>query len=185
MYYGGPVTAASATNTGQYRYDFHVVIAGSNGYVSKSIATPAGYVGPAPLGNAAINAPLDCNGKDTYMGVKIFTSGPFDAGLCASACSAQSDYNRAYPPPSGIPQTCQFFNTYVLYNGTQAVGQYCTLYNETWPANYATNVGQYRGSDHYTIGYSCTYHNRSSLCPVFRHLLTRCIRRFFQYNYWG
>jgi len=107
VYYGGPVTAASATNVGQWRYDFHVVIAGSNGYVNRSIATPAGYQGAVALGNAAINAPNDCGGHNTYMGVKIFTSGPFDAGLCAAACSATSDYDRKHPPATGLPMTCQ------------------------------------------------------------------------------
>ncbi|KEQ57716.1 uncharacterized protein M437DRAFT_31513, partial [Aureobasidium melanogenum CBS 110374] len=33
VYWGGPVTASNALNFGQYRNKFHVVIAGSNGYV--------------------------------------------------------------------------------------------------------------------------------------------------------
>ncbi|KAF2768369.1 hypothetical protein EJ03DRAFT_262594, partial [Teratosphaeria nubilosa] len=159
VYYGGPVTQASATNYGQYRDDFQVLISGSNGYVNHSIATPPGYSGAVALGNSAINAPLDCNGADTYMGVKIFTNGPFDAGLCAAACSATSDYDRAHPPANGIAQTCQFFNTYVLYNDSAAVGQYCAMYNETWPASFATNNGQYRGSDYFSIGYSYAFSN--------------------------
>ncbi|KAK4561353.1 hypothetical protein LTR86_004670 [Recurvomyces mirabilis] len=166
VYYGGPVTAASATNVGQWRDDFHVVIAGSNGYINNSISTPAGYTGPVALGNAAINAPVDCAGRDTYMGVKIFTSGPFDASLCAAACSSQSVYNLAHPPQNGVAQTCQFFNTYVLYNGTQSVGQYCSLYNESWPASFATNVGQYRGADHFTVGYSYTFSNTTGGAEV-------------------
>lgn len=92
VYYGGPVTAASATNDGQWRLDFQVVIAGSNGYVNNSIATPAGYQAPVFLGDAAINAPSDCNNQDTYMGVKIFTTGVFDIGKCAAACSSQCKY---------------------------------------------------------------------------------------------
>lgn len=159
VYYGGPVTASSATNVGQWRNDFHVVIAGSNGYVNHSITAPTGYNGAVYLGNSAINAPLDCNHHDTYMGVKIFTSGPFDANLCATACSAQSDYNRRHPAKNGFFQTCQFFNTYVLYKNNAAVGQYCSLYNETWSPSFATNNGQYRGSDHYTIGYSYAFSN--------------------------
>ncbi|RMZ16858.1 hypothetical protein D0860_00786 [Hortaea werneckii] len=162
VYWGGPVTEASATNVGQYRRDFHVVIAGSNGYVNKSIATPDGYQPPVALGNAAINAPLDCNNKDTYMGVKIFTKGPFDAGLCAAACTAQSKYNLAHPPKNGVAQTCHFFNTYILYKNSQSVGQYCSLYSETWPASFATNKGQYRGNDHYTIGQSFAFSNTTA-----------------------
>jgi hypothetical protein len=52
------------------RYDFQVVIAGSNGYVNNSIATPTGYQGPVSLGNAAINAPKDCNKADTCKSIQ-------------------------------------------------------------------------------------------------------------------
>ncbi|KAG9593032.1 hypothetical protein KCV04_g20894, partial [Aureobasidium melanogenum] len=34
VFWGGPVTTDNAKNNGQWRKDFHVVIAGSNGYVS-------------------------------------------------------------------------------------------------------------------------------------------------------
>ncbi|KAI7268903.1 hypothetical protein KC345_g7600 [Hortaea werneckii] len=162
VFWGGPVTKDNALNTGQYRNQFQVVIAGSNGYVSNSIASPAGY-GPAiPLGNAAINAPYDKYGFDSYMGSAIFTSGPFNVQLCADACSRKSAYNKAHPPTDGSPvQTCQFFNTYILYmNGpSNPQGQYCAMYSESWPASYATNKGQYRGSDHFTIQYSFAYSN--------------------------
>ncbi|KAI6791944.1 glycoside hydrolase [Hortaea werneckii] len=162
VFSGGPVTKDNALNTGQFRNQFQVVIAGSNGYVSNSVASPAGY-GPAiPLGNAAINAPYDKYGFDSYMGSAIFTSGPFNVQLCADACSMKSAYNKAHPPTDGSPvQTCQFFNTYILYmNGpSNPQGQYCAMYSESWPASYATNKGQYRGSDHFTIQYSFAYSN--------------------------
>lgn len=127
VYWGGAITASSPTNVGQYRKQFHVVIAGSNGYISSAITVPSGYSGVQSLGNAAINALNDCNGQYTYMGVKIWTNQPFDANLCASACSAQSAYNRAHPAKNGFYQTCQFFNTYILYNNSVSVGQYCAL----------------------------------------------------------
>ncbi|USW52209.1 hypothetical protein Slin15195_G055280 [Septoria linicola] len=159
VYYGGPVTAASATNDGQWSKDFHVVIAGSNGFVNNSITTPAGYSNPTFLDRAAINAPKDCNGQDTYMTVKTFT-GVFDVANCANACSAQNEYNRNHPRQSdGYFPTCQFFNTYVLYNDSTAVGQYCALYNETWPSTFATNNGQWRGSNWFNINYSYTFSN--------------------------
>lgn len=65
VFWGGPVTTDNAKNVGQWRKDFHVVIAGSNGYVSNKIVTPPGCSTPIYLGNAAINAPFDCNGNDT------------------------------------------------------------------------------------------------------------------------
>jgi hypothetical protein len=89
-FWGGPVSAQNAVNYGQWREQFQVVITGSNGYVSKGINTPPGYSPGVYLGDAAINAPLDCNGDDTFMGSKIFTGVPFDANLCATACSETS-----------------------------------------------------------------------------------------------
>ncbi|KAK7968634.1 hypothetical protein PG988_007707 [Apiospora saccharicola] len=160
VFWGGPVSKDNTNNAGQWRNKFQVVIAGSNGYVSKSIAPQPGYTGPTYLGNAAINAPLDCSGADTYIQPKVFTDGPFDAGLCAAACSAQSDYNLRHPPTDGTkPKTCQFFNTYMLLKNGQPEGQYCSLYTMAWDPSYAKNTGQYRGSDRYTIAYSYGFVN--------------------------
>jgi hypothetical protein len=132
-------------------------------YVNNSIAPLPGYDEPTYLGSSAINAPDDCNGDNTFLGVQIFTNGPFDAGLCAAACSAQSEYNVAHPPTDGSePQTCQFFNTYLLLDNGASVGQYCVLYSETWDASYATNGGQQRGDDYYSISYSYTYSNSTN-----------------------
>lgn len=164
-FWGGPVDTANAVNAGQYQNEFEVVIAGSNGYQNNSIADVPGYGTAVPLGSAAINAPYDEYGCDSYLGVAIFTDGPFDAQLCADACSMKSAYNVAHPPSDGsLPQTCQFFNTYLLYvNDTSHIkGQYCAMYSESWDSSYATNVGQYSGSDHYLIEYSFAYSNATS-----------------------
>jgi hypothetical protein len=112
VFWGGPVSASNANNYGYTDNQFQVLIAGSNGYVSTTVAPVTGYTGPDCLGNAAINAPLDCNGTvDTYLGAKIFTAGPFDPSLCAAACSATSAYNLRHPPATGSPKSCQFYNT--------------------------------------------------------------------------
>lgn len=58
--------------------------------------------------------------------------------------------------------TCQFFNTYILLKNGASVGQYCSLYNETWSPSYATNVGQWRGNDHYTVQYSYSFSNTTA-----------------------
>lgn len=63
-----PLSADTATNTGQWRSNFQVVIAGSNGYVKPVTSTAIGYDSPTQLGAAAINALLDCNSAYTYMG---------------------------------------------------------------------------------------------------------------------
>ncbi|GAB7357372.1 hypothetical protein MBLNU459_g8315t3 [Dothideomycetes sp. NU459] len=165
VFWGGPVNAGNALNTGQTRNQFQVVIAGSNGYVNKTIVSPPGYGTAVDLGTSAINAPYDSFGYNTFMGAQIFTSGPFNASLCGLACNAQTQYNIQHPPTDGSPvQTCQFFNTYILYVNTTAnlQGQYCALYSETWSSSYATNSGQYRGSDHYLIEYSYAYSNSTN-----------------------
>lgn len=142
-----------------------MVIAGSNGYTNHSIADPVGYNTATDLGTAAINAPFDKYGYNSYMGVAIFNSGPFDAGLCAKACTDKSNYALAHPPTDGDPvQTCQFFNTYILYINTtkHLQGQYCAMYSESWASSYATNVGQYSGNDHFLIEYSYSYSNATN-----------------------
>ncbi|KEQ68814.1 hypothetical protein M436DRAFT_16524, partial [Aureobasidium namibiae CBS 147.97] len=162
--WGGPVTAGNTVNTGQPRGQFVVVIAGSNGYLSNAVASVPGY-GPAqPYGNNAINAPYDQNGYNTFLGSAIF-QGAFNAELCAAACTQKSDYARAHPPTDGTPvQTCQFFNTYILYKNTpdNVQGQYCAMYAESWGPSFATNNGQYRGNDHFMIQYSFEYSNSTN-----------------------
>jgi hypothetical protein len=84
----------------------------------------SGYGLSISLKNAAINAPLNCNGSDTYMGSKLWNDDYFDEGRCAAACTAQSVYNLKYPPVKGPPRTCQFYNTYVLLKNGGKQGQY-------------------------------------------------------------
>ncbi|KAF7884858.1 hypothetical protein EAF00_010676 [Botryotinia globosa] len=139
VFWGGPVSTENAVNSGQYRDDFRSC--GNAQY----------------LGNAAINAPYDSQGCNTYTGSTIFSTGPFDASLCAAYCSAQSKYNLEHPPSDGSPvKTFQSFNPYLLYVNdlSHIQGQYCAIYSEAWDSRYATNFGQYRGSDHYLIGLS-------------------------------
>ncbi|KAH0395479.1 glycoside hydrolase, partial [Aureobasidium melanogenum] len=161
VYWGGPVTTDTTNNPGRTWVQFSVVVAGSNGYVNQTVAAPSGYSDATYLGNTAINAPYNALGYNTYMGAKVFASGPFNASLCAAACNAQNVYNLANPPSDRSPvQTCQFFNTYILsLNGKTALGQYCAMYSSSWTNKYATNVGQYRGNDHYTVGFSYAFSN--------------------------
>lgn len=57
VFWGGPVNAGNANNYGQYRNQFQVLIAGSNGYVNNTIVPPPGYGTAVDLGTSAINAP--------------------------------------------------------------------------------------------------------------------------------
>ncbi|MCJ1485749.1 hypothetical protein MMC06_005924 [Schaereria dolodes] len=158
--WGAPVSSAEATNTGQWRDSFEVVIAGSNGY-NKDSPPPScdGFTGPQELGGA-INAPLDQSGDNTYMGYQFFPfsqSQGYDPSTCAQACELQTTYNSQHPNADGSYQTCTFFNAYVLSEDAVPQGLYCSLYNETWGPSYATNYGQTRGSDRYTVSRSYSY----------------------------
>lgn len=158
--WGTPVCDKEATNYGQWRDSFQVVIAASNAY-NKAAAPAAipGYSGPQELGGA-INAPLDAQGSNTYMGFKFFPfsqSQGYTPSTCAAACTSQTSYNKAHPASDGSFQTCAFFNSYVLSENAIPQGLYCSLYNETWAPRYATNYGQYRGSDRYTVSESYSF----------------------------
>ena len=62
-----------------------------------------------------------------------------------------------------------FFNAYVLSKNGIPQGLYCSFYNQTWDPSYATNYGQYHGSDHYTVSDSYSYilsSQESKGCPT-------------------
>ncbi|KAH0167067.1 hypothetical protein KCU67_g4038, partial [Aureobasidium melanogenum] len=114
---------------------------------------------PVGLGGAT-NAPLDSNGKNTFMGSKFFPFSQqqgFTLESCTSACTAQTAYNKAHPNKDGSFMTCAFVNGYVLSRNGVPQGLYCSMYNQTWATSYATNYGQYRGSVRYTVSNSYAY----------------------------
>jgi hypothetical protein len=153
------VATSNALNFGQYRNKFHVVIAGSNGYVNRSIDTPAGYTAPTYLGTSIINAPkTDCAGYSNQLDNMLWNTGPFDAGRCAAACSAYT----ANPTASGVAQTCRFFNTYVLKGNGKDAGQYCALYQQAFPSSASTSSSVVIGGITYTYGYSYIFTNATS-----------------------
>lgn len=138
------------------------------------------YNRPTELGGA-INASLDKDGHDTYMGFKYFPfsqSQGYGPYTCAAACEVQTLYSRQHPARDGSYQTCvrkltcqkpvltpdtqDFFNIYVLSKNAIPQGLYCSLYNQTWAPSYATNYRQYRGSDRYTVSRSYSYSRKSS-----------------------
>ncbi|KAF1363070.1 hypothetical protein EJ07DRAFT_163004 [Lizonia empirigonia] len=165
--WGGPVSTGNALNEGQYREQFHVVIMASNGYIVNSSLNR--------LSSFAILAPLDCNGNDSYMGMRLLTdSAPFDRQRCAAICDATTQYNIDHPPanPATPPRLCKFYNTFILSKKFISQDQYCAMYSQYWdPEVYANNSGQYDGEgNHYTISSSDFFHNEtdvtSPICPA-------------------
>jgi len=148
--YANQVNSASATNTGQYRQKFEVVIAGSNGY-NKNASPPSygNFTGPTELAGA-INAP-----DSSYIGFKFFPGG-YDPSLCVAACQATTTYDRE-TASNGTYAPCNFFNSYVISINSAPQGTYCAMYTKAWGKAYSTNYGQYRGSQYYSVSQSFGY----------------------------
>ncbi|KAK6004336.1 hypothetical protein QM012_008198 [Aureobasidium pullulans] len=145
--WGSQIDATTATNDGQWRDSFQIVVAGSMGF-NKQAAPPncAAFNAPTELGGA-IQAPSG------YMGSRYYP-GPYDPSQCASACVATNQYSHKHPRSDGTYDPCNFFNSYVLSKNGSPQGTYCSMYTSTWDKSYSTNYGQYRGSDRYTVGQS-------------------------------
>jgi hypothetical protein len=136
------VTVEQAANYGETRASFQIVITASNAYNKNSPpAAVSGFTGPTGFGGAT-NAPLDSNGKDTFMGSKFF---PFSQSQgmtfdsCTTACTTQTAYNKNHPNQDGSYKTCAFVNGYVLSKDGIPQGLYCSMYTQVWAASYATN----------------------------------------------
>ena len=122
-------------------------------------AAIADWNGPTELGGA-INAPLDSQGRNTYMGYKYhpFTRDQgYDPQTCWNDCDQQTKYNAATKATDGTYQTCVFFDAYVLSKNGIAQGLYCSMYNQTWSRDYGTNYGQTSGNDRYSVSRSYSY----------------------------
>ncbi|OLN86962.1 hypothetical protein CCHL11_04527 [Colletotrichum chlorophyti] len=148
--WGLPITPQTATNVGQWRNQFHVGIRGSNGYVKLAPPPPQdGFNGPIEFGGST-QAPY------SYMGVKFF-SGPYDPSQCASACKATTQYDHDHPRADGTYDACNFFNSFILSEDGVPQGTYCAMYTQSWDKSYSTNVGQWRGSDYFSVSQSYGY----------------------------
>jgi hypothetical protein len=144
--YSGVITQGNFT--GATYQDFQIVMAGTNAYNRiPSIVLPpvvtGNWTAETYTNGGAIEAPIDCAGNNTYVGVAKWYDGNFDAQRCVDTCATNSD--------------CHFVNTYFQRrNGTPYV-QHCALYTRHWPAWYATNVGQTRGDDNLTVQYDNSF----------------------------
>jgi hypothetical protein len=142
-FWGMPIKASQATNTGQFQGTFRVVTSGSNAYFKSSAPTVGGYSGPVNFGNASINAPTPVS-KFGYLRTQTFGQNvPFDPNLCAVSCTAQTANDIRHNNGSS---PCIFFNVYVLtkngQNGVLSCAYYSTPYSVVW----AKNSGQYDAS---------------------------------------
>ncbi|EKG20113.1 hypothetical protein MPH_02558 [Macrophomina phaseolina MS6] len=116
--YAYHVAASLATNKGQWRDNFQVVITGSNGYnkisskISNTVKAIDGFKAPQDFGTKAVNA-KPYHGFDSYITYKTYTDA-YDPRLCAKACKTQTAYNIKYPNRDGTYKACNYFVAYVL-----------------------------------------------------------------------
>ncbi|KAF4306924.1 hypothetical protein GTA08_BOTSDO05634 [Botryosphaeria dothidea] len=160
--YAYHVAASKATNTGQWRDNFHVVITGSNGYNKQdtklsnpTMTSISGFKAPQDFGVAAVNAPK-YNDFDSYITYTTYTDA-YDPRICAKACQAQTKYDKEHPASDGTYKACNYFVAYAMAKNEEPQGLFCAMYVLPWNSTYAVNTGYYYGSDHYTIYNSLAY----------------------------
>jgi hypothetical protein len=130
--WGSGVEPAAATNFGQIRGNFTVVVAGSNGYEKTNNTTPAtppGCSPPTKCPSGVLNKPKDCLGTH-------FFPGAFDISICASYAKKQNEINEAklgwwawwWNTHVKNTSKCNQVNAYMVKQDGVAQGTYCSLY---------------------------------------------------------
>jgi hypothetical protein len=148
--WGSSVEQSMATNYGQYREGFHVVIAGSNGY-TKPAPPPKchGWAPPQKCGDGkkAHSHPQSSIGEH-------FFPGPFNPDYCSAFAAEQNKKNEhkinSWKPTltnSNNPYKCTFFNAYMLKKLGQPMGTYCSLFTQHYPGEAATYTPEKHGWD--------------------------------------
>jgi hypothetical protein len=125
--YGYPVTGTTATNIGQMRNQFKVVITGSNGYSKLALpAAPSGFTNPTAY-KGAIRSFKTTDVK--YITYKGYT-GPVDVSVCAAACQTltKNDHDHPYPKNATTYDACNFFNIWVGVKADVPIGWTCSMY---------------------------------------------------------
>ncbi|KAG9693863.1 hypothetical protein KCU95_g6185, partial [Aureobasidium melanogenum] len=136
-------TNVTATNIGQWRGSFHVLVTGSNGY-NKAAApvAPTGYsLQSLP---AAINAPtFDSQGQGRFI-QPVYLSF-YSPSLCAAACDEQTQYDKSTASDDCNYKSCVYANLYYLIKNGVPQTVVCALYTEATDPSYAVNK-RYGGS---------------------------------------
>ncbi|GKT67116.1 CND3 protein [Colletotrichum tofieldiae] len=139
--WGSGVDKAAATNFGEWRDSFQVVIAASNGYEktnNTTPTTPSGWTNPQNCSSVFHNHPTTCMGQ-------MFFPGPFDINVCASYAASQNTKNSKYLGLGSwaswfgySPLRCNFFNAFMVKQNGIAKGTYCSLFTQQYAPSAAT-----------------------------------------------
>jgi hypothetical protein len=143
-----------------------------------------GYTSSVSLGNAAINAPLNCKGADTYIGRQTLEChylerAPLCHGMhCPKRIQPQAPACKWTTQDLSILQHVPFTQEWrdpgtVLVRAnnatelpTKADSHDSSLYTQAWDVSKATKSGQKRGSDIYTISQSIIASNATNTGDV-------------------
>lgn len=160
--WGSNLDASTATNAGQWREEFQVVITASDGYDKTNVTVPTTPTGTSCNG-AGWNPATSCNGKaisaaQYWMGSKFFP-GPYNPQLCGDYAIAQNFQNKNAAVAKGLHSytPCNMFNAYYLHKNNQPYGTYCALYDTDVSVSKATYTGGNSGSDNYSCRQSYKY----------------------------
>lgn len=145
--YGYPVAKLSATNKDQWRANFQIVIAGSNGYSkAATYATVPDFNPPTSL-PAPISAPIE-----SYNCMNLTNDGPFDPTLCGTACETKTAFDREHlVDESDHYRPCNFFTAYILTMNGVPQGTYCAFYTRLYGVEYAVNTACTSGLNLYQV----------------------------------
>jgi hypothetical protein len=166
-FWGNTVGPATATNSGQYRAGFQVVIAGSNAYNVEQCPTPITGFNQNYLGECTIHAPATSCSQgqpDSYLGSQTFKDAILDHSRCKAICDTFAQRNSA--------DACNFFTSYMLVTNGKCGVQQCGFYKRAWTkdAGYCTETGQVQGSNTVSIKWASSFTNANDdgvySCPV-------------------
>ncbi|KAI5197108.1 hypothetical protein E4T39_07471 [Aureobasidium subglaciale] len=161
-----PLCAKDATNKGQYREKFQVVIAGSNAYNMIDCAPEVDGWKKEQYDGCTINADATLctygGQPDSYLGNSQST-GDFIPEACQAACDARARTSPLTP--------CNFVTSWAYLLDGQYQYQVCAFYQRYWDNTYCDNRGQVTGSGQVaSIGPSYSYtrkgDNGVSHCPL-------------------
>jgi len=154
--WGSSIDAASATNYGQMRDEFEVVIAGSNGYDKTNSTTPPSVPGWGSPGNCSGGA--ISSGGSYWMGSNFYP-GPFNPSLCTLYGQAQTSTNKQIAQQQGANSyvPCNMINAYMVHMNGVAQGTYCQLFDTVLDSSWASFQGVWSGENYFSVQSSWTY----------------------------
>lgn len=155
-FWGSSVNAASATNSGSYEEQFHVVITGSDGFEKTKTTTPPDQPGWQEPEECGKNGSTIYNEPDTSLGTSFFP-GPYNPAVCANYAQA---YNKKHERSASWfgswkrhddSEPCVFFNSYLLKKNGHPKGTYCALYSQSYDGDEANYTPGWQGNDYWSI----------------------------------